>query len=187
MRIKYPKAYEYFRKHKSFLESRSEYRRRGGKGIWYCLYSTYAEVFTKWKVVWKEQASSLTAAVLGLSENKIVIPDHKVMMVGVESEAEAHYLCALLNSSPSQVLIRDFTIKTQLSTKLLDFLRIEKYSPSNELHRELSSLGKKGYTAASINDTDALPKIKEEIDYAASKIWEITKDQIASLQKAVGK
>ena len=187
MRIKYPKAYEYLKKHKSFLESRSEYRRRGGRGIWYRLYSTYDEVFAKWKVVWKEQASSLTAAVLCLSDNKIVIPDHKVMMVGVESEEEAHYLSALLNSSPAQVLIKGFTINTQITTKLLDFLRIEKYSPSNELHKKLTSLGKKGYTAAFTNDKQALSGIEEEIDFAASKIWGITMDQIASIQKTVVK
>ncbi len=71
MRVKYPKSYEYLSKFKVFLKSRSEYRRRGEKGVWYCLFSTYKEAFSNWKVVWKEQASSITAAVLGLDGKKL--------------------------------------------------------------------------------------------------------------------
>ncbi len=106
------------------------------------------------------------------------------MMIGVESEEEAHYLCALLNSSSSQVLIRDFTIETQLSTKLLDFLRIEKYVPSNELHKEISSLGKNAFDLASVNDSKALSALQEKIDYASSRLWGVTKEQMAAIKKA---
>jgi len=57
----------------------------------YSMYNIAETIFSPFKVVWREQASFLTAAVIGSDETlgKTVIPDHKLMYVPLASLAEA--------------------------------------------------------------------------------------------------
>jgi len=82
----------------------------------------------------------MTAAVVEPSKGKTVLPDHKLTLCAVGSKDEAHYLCAVLNSSLSAFAVNCFAIQTQMSTNVLDYLNVIKYDPKDRIHVELAAL-----------------------------------------------
>ena len=61
----------------------------------------------------------LQVAVIGKSDGKPICPEHHVMAVPLDNEPEAHYLCAVLMSSPVQLLVAGYTTTTGMSTHVL--------------------------------------------------------------------
>jgi hypothetical protein len=95
-----------------------------------------------WKVMWREQASSMTTAVCGPVNGRPVIPDHKLMSVPVADEAEANFLCAVLNCQAVAAIVAGYTVSVSISTHVLEHVRIPRYDPANETHREIAEVGR---------------------------------------------
>ena len=73
------------------------------KEPFYSMYAISNDTFAPYKVVWSEIAHTLKAAVIGSVDDqhlgeKVVVPDHTVILIPSKTEIEAHYVCALLNS-----------------------------------------------------------------------------------------
>lgn len=67
------------------------------------LYNIGKYTYAPYKVVWKALASGMISTVIssknfpGIGE-KLLIPDHNLLMLPFQEEGEAHYLCGVLNS-----------------------------------------------------------------------------------------
>ncbi len=93
---------DYLRRYRDLLERRGSYKEYRAGQPFYGLWRVGPYTFAPWKVVWPE-LGELRAAVIGMAETpwgetKLVIPEGKVNLVPCAEEAEAHYLCALLNA-----------------------------------------------------------------------------------------
>src|SRR5574337_1065955 len=125
----YLKVFKYLKRFKDFLEKRPAFKRYfRDNAPFYSVFNIGDYTFAPWKVVWREQASGITASVIGLIDSQPVIPDHKLMLVQVSTAREAHYLCAVLNSAPSPSAISAYAIETQIGTHILENIAIPKYS-----------------------------------------------------------
>ena len=161
----YENTYRYIKQFKSLLITRAGYRKYFCKVIkdpktgekklvpeapFYSMYNIAESIFTPHKVVWREQASFLTAAVVGSDERlgKVVIPDHKLMYVPLASQQEADYLCAVLNSSTAQLIAKSYSIETSTSTHILQNIAVPKFDRSNEIHGQLVDLSRQAQTLA---------------------------------------
>src|SRR5206468_2962557 len=133
LRQEYPLTLRYLLNFRDELERRALYRKFFCKEIkikgkasfaplapFYSMYNIREYTITSYKVCWREQAQWLTGAVVGsaklVRENKVVVPDHKLMSVSFDDEEEAHYVCAVLNSSISTLVVKSYTIQTSTST-----------------------------------------------------------------------
>lgn len=98
--VDYPKAFAYFKNFENVLKRRqsSIIRELMANTSFYAMYGIGPYTFSPYKVVWKEIASGLTAAVVPISEIKVVIPDHKLTLCPLTSVEESHFVCAALNS-----------------------------------------------------------------------------------------
>ena len=143
-----PRTYRFFRKFRTILEQRSSYRRfQQGKCYW-SIWSTGDYTFAPYKVVWKEMSGSgFVAAYVGsndfLGTAKIVIPDHKVYFVPLQSEEEAAYLTAFLNSRMVTSAINAYSSALSLGTSVTDYLNIPQFDNKNKIMVEMSQMAKR--------------------------------------------
>ncbi len=135
LKKKYPLTWLYFEQFRKELFARTHYKAhfQAQGAPFYSIYNVGPYTFAPFKVVWKEQSSEFECAVVSLLNKKIVIPDHKLTLVALENEIEAHYLCSLLNSSVSRFIVQAYTISTQQSTHILGNIKIPKYDAKNQV------------------------------------------------------
>lgn len=185
LQSKFPRTFVYLSKFKEQLQSRSGYKKylkQVGEPF-YSLYNVGPYTFAPFKVVWKEQSSEFECAVVSSVNGKVVVPDHKLMLVPFQNQDEAHYVCALLGSTISRFLVQAYTISTQQSTHVLENIKIPKYDAKNEIHKELARLSKQCHekVAAGINVTD----LEEQIDELAAELWGLSKEELKDIKESL--
>ncbi|MCS7183709.1 MAG: hypothetical protein NZ869_11455, partial [Thermoanaerobaculum sp.] len=141
--------------------------------------------FAPWKVVWREQASAMTASVVGERNGKTTVPDHKLMLVDCPDEQEAHFICACLNSSLGQFVARSYAVEIQMDPHILKHIRIPRYNPSNAVHRRLAELSQAAHEAARQGDEERLQAIEAEIDLMAAQLWGLTDEELKEIQRSL--
>ncbi|UTH11567.1 Eco57I restriction-modification methylase domain-containing protein [Macrococcoides canis] len=140
--------------------------------------------FSKWKVLWKEQTGSMSAVVVGnyydtvvnpddtlFSKNKCVVVDSKVLMLDVETEEEAHYVCGLINTPIIREIIDGYAIQTNRGTDVLKYLSIPKFNSKDKIHSKISSVSKKIHKLARYEKDDNEISILE--DYLNKIVFEL--------------
>jgi hypothetical protein len=149
----------------------------------YSIFNIGDYTFSPWKVVWREQASQLTAAVIGSVDSKPILPDHKLMLVDVETQQEAHYLCAVLNSSPVRLAVASYGIEIQINTHVLSNIAVPKFNHS-EVCLKLSDISKKAHKV-SLSENKGLEEINENIDFYVSQLWGLTEAELKEIKKSL--
>lgn len=143
-----PRLFKFLSMFRKILEQRSSYCRfQKGKPFW-SVWSTGEYTFAPYKVVWKEMSgNSFVAAYVDSSafgnEAKVVIPDHKVYFVPLETENEAAYLTAFLNSRIVANAINAYSSALSLGISVTDYLNIPCFDRSNASMMELSRMAKR--------------------------------------------
>jgi len=158
----------------------------------------------QYKVVWKNiagaitgKATEFTCAVTGSLDNKFLgkkpmISNVKLMLIPVEKEEEAHYLCSILNSSIISLFVGSYVIETSISTHITANIRIPEFVPTNPLHQKLSQLSQKAHEIAKKiyeeNKEDLkedLNKVEEEIDKTVARLYGITDEELEEIKKCL--
>jgi SAM-dependent methyltransferase len=180
MKMRYPKTYAYLKQFKDILKKRPAYKRyfNTAKDAFYSMFDVGDYTFAPYKVVWREQASCITACVISNKEGKTIIPDHKLMLIDFKNIQEAFYVSSLLNSSPSTYAIYSYCIETQMTPHIMNNIFIPKYDSSNELHRELAELSQQAHQAAAEDKREQVAGIEEQIDRLAARLWNLTDEEV---------
>ncbi|MCD6489633.1 MAG: hypothetical protein J7K20_02770 [Thermodesulfobacterium sp.] len=185
----YPHTYGYLKRFEKVL------RRRASRGVsdmlkkgasFYTMFAVGTYTFAPWKVVWPNIASMLNAAVVGSSEGKVIVPQHIVTLVACETEEEAHYICALINSSLANFAARTYSQEGGKSfgdPHILDHIRIPRFDPKNPVHLRLTELSKQAHEAAKVGDEVRLREIEAEIDIWAANLWSLSNDELREIQR----
>jgi hypothetical protein len=101
-------------------------------------------------------AVSLPERDLRIGMTTVVYPNNKTNFVATESDEEAFYICAFVNSTAAQQAISRFVSSTTIPPAALQRLPIPKFDPANERHVALAALGRR-FTGSPANaDADAL-------------------------------
>lgn len=155
LKNKYPFTYKFFYKIdpeiERWLETRGIYQKhlKNVNVPKHGLYDIGAYTFSKYKVVWKALASGMISSVISrfdsdvLSE-KLLIPDHNVLMVPFETEEEAYFLCGVLNSE----CVNDFVIayiSWFYSSHVLENINIPSFDRNNKNHCKIIELSKEAH------------------------------------------
>jgi len=75
--------------------------------------------------------------------------------------------------------MRTYSKEKAMYTQYFDFEK------KNILHKNLAELSEKAHEAASQDDYQKVRKIEEEIDRTAAKIWGLTDEELAEIQKSL--
>ncbi len=116
------------------------------RGPYYSIYGIGDYTFAPYKVVWLRIGTKITAAVVsrkggGTFTQELIIPNDSTVFVPFDREDEAHYFCALLNSTPAQFVVRTTSVLATgsfASPHILEKIAIPQFDPANSLHRELA-------------------------------------------------
>ena len=185
MKRHYPKTYEYLNAFKSYLSSR-----KPPSDPFYTLYDVGSYTFAPWKVVWLRPAKRLDAAVVGMRSGKAIIPQETITLVALDDENEAHYVCALINSSIGNLkAIQSGHAGTKSfgSPEVLERLSIPKFERNNALHARLAAFSQQSHRAVVEGDDKTILQIETGIDEAAAEVWGITSKELVQIQKTLKK
>jgi SAM-dependent methyltransferase len=187
LRAEYPRTYAYLKDFEDVLRQRASQavRRLMEIGPFYSMFAVGDYTFAPYKVVWREQASGMTVAVTGAFEGRTVVPDHKLMLVDFDRSDEAHYLCALLNSSPARFIVLSYGISTAMTTHVLDNVQVPPFEDDNHLHMKLTGLSEVAHEATAARDTARVQGIEEEIDQLAAELWGLTAKELADIKRSL--
>ena len=193
MKEKYPLTYKYLENFRNILEQRrgfAGWEKDIQKAYFYAIQRIGDYTFAPYKVAWRYIATDFIVAVVSSANdskttNKIVLPNEKNMFVGLNSEEEAYYLCALLSSSPYRYTVRSFMVETQIAPYILQKLRIPQFDSQNELHLKLSRLCKEGHKLVAKNELKNIMKVNNEIDLVVSKMLSIENDELTCVVSAL--
>jgi hypothetical protein len=190
MKRKYPKTYSYFYKMREYLKKRKMYDLSRRELAFYSLFETGEFLVKPYKVVWKYIASELCCAVQGEFEhemlsNTIVIPDHKLVIIPFEDSIEAHYVCGCLNSSPSRFVASTYIVSTQISTHILEYIKVPKFSQSNPLHLQIAKISQQCHTETIDQNIDKVLSLEADLDTCVAKLWKLTSKELQSIQEAL--
>lgn len=150
LKVKFKKTYDWLYYYKDLL---LETRIRSGKFFnpktqpFYRLDNVGDYTFSPYKVIWKEQSKSMTAAVITPVNDpflgrKNVVVDSKVLFCSFDNEEEAHYLCGLLNSHSIVSIVNAYTIDVQRGVDILENIAIPEFNIKNKIHKKISDISK---------------------------------------------
>ncbi len=184
MKRKYPKTYNYLKEFEDQLRKRSGYRRYFKQtDPFYSMYNVGPYTLAPWKVMWPEVGHTTHTGVCGplkVESEKPALPDHTIIAVSCQSGEEAHYVCALLNSSPVQAAVRGYIV-LHPSPHVLEHIAIPRFSSTNELHCHLADLSYRCHTTIN-DDGQKIYDLEAEIDEIAAKLWGITSDELQAIR-----
>jgi hypothetical protein len=187
MRVSYPDTYAFFKHFEVELRQRSGYKQFFKPGVdpFYAVYNVGPYSFADFKVLWREVAQDLRAAVVERVSGSVVVPDHTLVSVDVGTSDEAHFLCAVLNSTPSNYIVTNY-VALHPGPHVLKYIRIPAFDRRKGIHRELSSLSRQCHRlVASGGSIDALAALESEVDVKVAMMWGLSSVQMAALKSAL--
>ncbi len=120
LKTRYYQTWAYLKRFEPILRERAAFKRyftrkdRSGivieTGPFYSMFDVSDYTFAPWKVVWREQASQMTASVVSELNHKATIADHKLMLLACKTLEEAHYVCAILNSDLTRFAVLAYAL-----------------------------------------------------------------------------
>jgi hypothetical protein len=154
----------------------------------YSIYGVGSYTLAEWKVVWPELGKTVQAAVCGPAQIagrlKPVVPAHTIVLIACGGEREAHFICALLNSGPSQCAIRGY-VALHPSPHVLEYIRIPGFKSGNDRHERLVTLSMECHEAVGSGESERRQKGEREIDQLAAEVWNISKEELAGIQRSL--
>jgi hypothetical protein len=190
MKRLYPKTFEYL---KEFEGTRARPQRGTLRGRalfklyfretdpFYSMYNVGPYTLADWKVLYKRLSDAMQAVVIPKGQ----IPHEKLILIPAGSRSEAHYIAALLNSSPANLLLRGAAVRVQTNEYApsdISHLAISTFDTKQVLHVKLSALSEKAHAAATKDDSAGIAELELEIDEAAAKLWGLTDDELKAIQ-----
>lgn len=186
MKQRWPKTFEFLSYFETQLRARSGFRKYfEPTDPFYSMYNIGPYTMAKHKVVWREQASEFTCAVVGSTGRKVVIPDHKLMLVACGSAEEAHFVCGLLSSTPAKYVVASYAISTSTTTHVLKHVAVPAFDPKSRVHRAIAAASAVGHRIASSDDRSEISESRQRIDALAAELWGFSKPEVNDLQASL--
>lgn len=168
VRTKTPLTYKYFYQFKNDLLGRSSKWLKQDGFPFYSTFGIGEYSFKPYKVVWCCMTYSPNFAVVSSVKDsfvgeKQVMPDNTIGYFSFDSENEAHFVCAIMNSKITAELLENRSNKSKwgISINMVKKIPIPKFDKTNKNHLELIELSKKAHKEA---DQTIITKIEEKIN-----------------------
>jgi hypothetical protein len=187
MQREFPKAFNFLRQFETELRNRSGFKQFFDPKVapFYSVYNVGPYTFAPYKVCWREVASDISAAVCSSSEGKVVTIDHTLVGVACDSEEEAHFICALLNSIPANFVVRGY-VTLHPSPAILKYIRISRFDPAkNKVDRDLAANSRALHQAVATGTPKGVASLEEENLELAAKYWSLGDDELRDIQTSM--
>jgi methylase of polypeptide subunit release factors len=181
MKKQHPLTFSYLLRFKSLLLSRGSksIRELAERTAFYAMFGIGAYTLARYKVVWKFMSNDMVAAVISQQKTpfgfKAVVPTKTVALIAVDNEDEAHYLCAIINSTPVREFIKSYSSAGRGfgAPSVMNHVGISKFDPKNKLHQKLSEISKTLHELKAKDNLSHIEKYEKEVDEAVRKLFGI--------------
>jgi hypothetical protein len=129
--------------------------------------------------MWRDMGVGMQAAVISEVDGKGPIPEHHVMFVSTRTAVEAHFLCALLNSTPVSLTVAGYTTNTGMSTHVASIIALPRFSASNPVHQTLAELSVQSHAAVAVQDNASVSPLEQQIDEQVAELFSITESELS--------
>ncbi|MGA2159998.1 MAG: N-6 DNA methylase [Dehalococcoidia bacterium] len=195
-----PSLNDYFREFKDILTARKDYKKffEPSGAPFYSLYNFGHYTMTPVKVLWRYIDTDFRCAVVepifdkNLERVTTILPDSKLVLIDLDNSDEAYFVCALLNSSPARMIVKSYVVGTQISTHILDSIKVPHYDPKNDVHKLLVKYSREAHkivrnqrARSSILDNKEIDRIEAQIDIEAAIIWDMKRSELQTIQLAL--
>lgn len=138
-------------------------------------------------------AASGTLPAAAVVRDPTLIAEHKLYWIAVETEEEARYLAAILNSEAARALVAHLQSRGQWGARDFDkvmlSLRIPTFDPGNALHAKLAAAAARAETVAAAVDLEGLRfqaargRIREALaaDGVAGEVDDLVRELVGAL------
>jgi len=201
LKTRCPRTFEYLLSFKKVLETRGSrhVREFAAQTEFYAMFGIGEYTFAPFRVVWARMAGDIRAAVVSTLETqlglKLAIPTDTTSLIAAESPAEAHYVCALLNSTWFRSFIKSFSSAGRGfgAPAIIKSSSIPRFTAKDADHQRLANFSQRAHElaarlAANPNDEDAkreLAKVEDQVDHAAAELWGLTAAELSEIRKAL--
>ena len=195
MRQRYPRTYEYLRHFEQLLRDRAAYRRYQDNRPFYSMYNVGTYTPAPIKVVWRRMDRQINAAVVTETDDPLLgrrpaIPQETCVLIECPCEEEAHYLCAVLNSSIVNFLVGSHSVvggKGFGTPGMLDFVRLRRFDSDDPRHGQLAAYSRRAHiTAAAAGDDtvagDDTTELQRQIDATTAQLWDLSQSDIEAIR-----
>jgi methylase of polypeptide subunit release factors len=182
-------TYSFLKQFRDELVARSGYKKffEDAGAPFYTLYNVGPYTMSPYKVGWAREDTSLRCSVFSQSSfgtiSKLIIPDQTVQFIDFQNELEAHFVCALLNSSPAVAVPMCYT--TDITTHILKTIGIPEFDAKNAIHTRLASLSQQAHQLAASGDEAKLAAVEAQVDLAAAELWSISDKELAEIRRSL--
>jgi hypothetical protein len=188
LQTKLPMTHRYLQTFEEQLRKRSGFRQFFNPDFdpFYSMYNVGPYTFAKYKVCWREVSNDIQAGVAEppRRREKVIVPDHTLIAVDCASHEEAHYVCALLNSSPANFIVRGY-VALHPSPHIMNYIRIPKFDPKDKLHVRLAESSAACHAGApSAGDSD-LSALESANDNLAAQLWNLSPAELKDIQSSL--
>jgi len=179
MKEKWPRTYGYLTKFKAALKNRQSNAARmlAERTAFYVMLGYGPYTVSNFKVVWKRMSDDVFASVVSHHKTpygyKILIPLGTTAFFSPESEEEAHYLCALINSIPVREYIKSYSSAGRGfgTPSVMEHVGIPKFEKKNAIHRRLSELSKILHRLRGEEKEEDIKRGEEEVEEAVRELF----------------
>lgn len=173
--ISAPNIFDYFYQDRHgfvpILKERATYKkfilRQDKSAPEYSLYDIGKYTFAPYKVIWKALAKGVMAVTISSDNNRMIIPDHNLLMVPLEDEMEAYYLTGILNADIVSRFVNAY-VAWFISGHILERIKIPKYCEKIILHTEIANLSKEAHIA--VENKIELERIEKKLNEKVNKL-----------------
>jgi hypothetical protein len=150
----------------------------------YTMFNISEYTFSKYRVVWPRMANDIHAAVISTAQTPVgikeVIGTDTVSIMPFTDENEAHFVCAILNSSVISYFIRSFSSGGRGfgPPSVIENINIPKFDISNAIHNKLSESSIKAHKSAANDKEKELLNTEKLISRLVGKLYQIEKKDI---------
>jgi SAM-dependent methyltransferase len=186
MQTKYPKTLAFLRQFEDQLRNRSGFKQffDPSTAPFYSVYNVGPYTFSPHKVCWREVAPDINAAVSSSDGGKVVTFDHTLVGISCQSEEEAHFICALLNSIPANFIVRGY-VTLHPSPAILKNIRIGKFDPKEKLHRMLATNSAALHKAVAADAATKVQSLETQNLELATAYWKFDRSEIADMKTSL--
>jgi len=194
LKIEYPGTYSYLKGFEKPLRDRGSraVQRVMERSAFYAMFAIGDYTFAEHKVVWRRMDNTIRAAVIGTVDDpsvgrKVLIPIDTVTLVDTATAEEAHFVCGLMNSSITRMVVSSFSASGRGfgTPTILDYVPLPKYDPANPIHTRLAELSQQAHQLAAAGDEAGLAAVEAQVDEAAVELWGITDRELKEIRRSL--
>ena len=183
MQSQFPKTYDYFKQFEEPLRKRKVFKLFFDvkTAPFFSVYAIGPYTFSPFKVVWREVSNSLDAAVCGTHDSRIAVPDHTLVYISCQSEEEAHFVCALMNSSPANFIVRGY-VALHPSPHIMKYICVPKFNPNDKVHMRLSESSAACHAAVGSSSDEKMAALETANDELAAQLWNLSAAELKDIK-----